>query len=451
MATSGLYNPDLTKAALVQPPGAIVGDTEPYMQLLSGGYLTTGDLNVGDSGDYTLIPYMAVECWVQFSTGTFAGQVLMRGPIVSTGPNVYQWYLATNANGSVTFAAAKNTGGAVSVTSPAGTMSAGGWFHIVATINDFPSNVYLYVNGVQVAGPTAFAVYVASMLTSAGNQDMRIGDAAGTATIYMSNVATYRGALSATRVQAHYQAGRQRGYNTSATGTRIMDVLDTAANTTPRSIGTSTRNIAPRYMVGQTPLDAITEAVAAEAVDAAVFVEADGTITFLGAAHRASSPYNTVQCVYGDAGGELDYVDLQLDYSETFLFNRWDVTREGTNQVAGQTQTASDAASIARYRQRPQSLAGIPVVADSDSATIAAAMLAKYKDPMVRVVSVSPDMSDPETCRVTFQRELMDRVQVKWSTRSLGARIDQVAFVQSISYQFTPGVRWLCKLGVSPR
>src|SRR6266540_4064717 len=62
--------------------------------------------------------------------------------------------------------------------------------------------------------------------------------------------------------------------------------------------------------------------------------------------HRSSSPYNTIQDTFGDGAGELPYVDISVDYSDSFLVNEWNVTRQGSSRDIGLTQTRSDATSI---------------------------------------------------------------------------------------------------------
>jgi hypothetical protein len=177
------------------------------------------------------------------------------------------------------------------------------------------------------------------------------------------------------------------------------------------------------------------------------FTAKDGTLTFLDSAHRSVSPWNTVQATFGDEGtaGQLPYLDVDVDYSEAFLVNEWNVTRDG-----GLLQTASDATSIARYFKRSQSLSGAPMVSDADAATVAAAMLAKYKDPMQRVTSISLNTLDLEVVNNVFRRELGDRVRV---IRTLpgGGWFDQTLFIQKISVSGqNDGGPWQIALGVSP-
>jgi hypothetical protein len=79
------------------------------------------------------------------------------------------------------------------------------------------------------------------------------------------------------------------------------------------------------------------EARTADNVGAALFVTAGGGIKYLAADHRSAAPYNTVQAIFDDDGTDLHYLDCQLEFSESFLFNDWNVTLEG-----GEVASSSD-------------------------------------------------------------------------------------------------------------
>ena len=59
-------------------------------------------------------------------------------------------------------------------------------------------------------------------------------------------------------------------------------------------------------------------------------------------------------------------------------------------------------------------------------------------------------MGDPETMRVCFARELLDRVEVFRTPPGGGARIDQVSYIQSMTWTGEPGRLPRLALGVSP-
>jgi hypothetical protein len=269
-------------------------------------------------------------------------------------------------------------------------------------------------------------------------------------------LATYTRFIGATRIAAHYTAGVSQGVVQEKPGQRIGDILDRSASVhAPRSLYAGTRIVTETYFVGQAPLDELRKAAAADNVDAMLFVGASGDWTFLDATHRSSTPYNTVQATFGDAGGtELPYLDLTFDSSDAFIFNEWTVTREQGVKSAGdlgETQTALDATSISRYFDRPASLSGVPVTSDTDSAAIATAMLAKYKDPMTRITSITLNTLDANVAQAVFQRELGDKIRVLRTPPGGGARIQEDLWIQKIEISgANDGAPWSVRFGVSP-
>jgi Concanavalin A-like lectin/glucanases superfamily len=433
--------------------GPIVGDPEPTLGIAAGGYLTTGDLALGETGDAGDLEWFAVEMWFMSGQQSPAAQSsLAAGPLGNTG--VRQWELFLNTDLTLTFSV--RTSGSVTVSATSGASLVGGVFaHIVAQTRFNGANgvIEIYLNGLLSISNTAWAGSAVNIMGAiAGSEDMRISKSTnGVNFLYFSDVAFYRFGLPPDRVLAHYVAGSQRGWLSQSSGARVIGALDSVSSTAPRRIGTGVRSVTPKYMNGQAPLDEMRAAVAGEAVDAALFTAADGTVVYLDSAHRSSSPYNTVQVTFDDDGTDIPYSDATVDYSESFLANEWNVTREGNSTVPGQTQTASDATSISRYFKRSQSLTGLPVTTDGDASTIAAAMLAKYKDPMFRITGISFDTVDPNVTEAILRRELMDKIRVFRTPPGGGARIDQSLFIQKIEISgANDGKPWSIRWGVSP-
>jgi hypothetical protein len=246
------------------------------------------------------------------------------------------------------------------------------------------------------------------------------------------------------------------GVAQEVTGERVGDILDiSASGHAPRNLYVGSRVVTQSYFGGQATLDELRKAVAADNVDAMLFVGASGEWTFLDAGHRGSAPYNTVQATFGDAGGtELPYLDLAVDESDSFLFNEWNVTREQGAKVAGdlgETKTAMDATSVSRYFTRPASLTDVPVWVDSDSTAIATAMLAKYKEPAPRITSITLNTLDANTAQEVFRRELGDKIRVLRTPPGGGARIQEDLWIQKIEITgANDGGPWSVRFGVSP-
>lgn len=145
------------------------------------------------------------------------------------------------------------------------------------------------------------------------------------------------------------------------------------------------------------------------------------------------------------SGGELPYQDITIDYSDSFIANEWNLTADGDT-----TATASDATSISKYLKRSKQL-NIPLSdSGTDAVTIAAAMLAKYKDPLTRVTSLDLVAYDTTLINTVFTLDLADRIRVLRTPMGGGTRLDQTLFIQSIDVDGDPSAPWRIRLGVSP-
>jgi hypothetical protein len=439
--------------------GPIVGDhPDPYqfVTLLSsagaGTTLTTGTLNVGDAGEFGNCTDATIEVWFQAAAAATAKRNFLSGPEISVG--VREWGVEINTTGTIRFYVRNTAGAAILVTSTTA-LQPGTWYHIVGAADSSAGLVRLYINGVQEASTAwSTAIHVSSFSATAG--DMLVGDAAANMALSFCALATYTRFIGASRIAAHYTAGVSGGVSQALPGKRIGDILDQSASVhAPRSLYPGSRTVTSTYFVGQAPLDELRKAVAADNVDAMLFIGASGEWTFLDAANRSSSPYNTIQATFGDAGGaELPYLDLVIDDSDSFLFNEWNVTREQGVKFAGdlgETQTATDATSVSRYFTRPASLSGVPVTTDVDTAAIATAMLAKYKDPMTRITSITLNTLDANAAQAIFRRDLGDKIRVLRTPPGGGARIQEDLWIQKIEISgANDGAPWSVRWGVSP-
>jgi len=257
----------------------------------------------------------------------------------------------------------------------------------------------------------------------------------------------YRHALTATRVQAHYDAARNRGFRRGdfcdERAAKILDVIDSTA---PRSLRHGSHEMTGAYMVGQSALEELRACRDAESVDAMLFIGRDGTIVLRDAAHRSQSPWNTSQGTFGDGASELPYTDLSVDYSDSFLSNDWNVS--ASTNTAG-PQNASDATSIAQYGKRTTNVT-LPIIVASEAAVVANSLLAKYKNPMLRITSITPKVSDPDTAANVFARDLGDRITVVRRPPG-GGTITQSVFIQKITVDGDPSTPWpRVRWGLSP-
>jgi hypothetical protein len=440
--------------------GPIVGDhPDPYQFVTlptsvgGGTTLTTGTLSAGDAGEFGNCTDATIEFWFNPAGAVSANGTIVAGPEISAG--VRQWVFEFLTTTSLIRFTVRNSVPTTFQISSTTALQPGTWYHVVGAVDSTGGLVRLYINGVQQAS-TAWtpSIHVSSFSATAG--DMRVGMLVVNQQLSFAALATYTRFIGATRIAAHYTAGASTGIPQQMPGERIGDILDISASVhAPRSLYAGSRIVTASYFVGQAPLDELRKAVAAENVDAMLFIGASGEWTFLDAGNRSGAPYNTVQSTFGDAGGtELPYLDLTVDESDSFLFNEWNVTREQGVKFAGdlgETKTATDATSVSRYFTRPAALSDVPVTTDTDTSAIATAMLAKYKEPAPRITSITLNTLDANTAQEVFRRELGDKIRVLRTPPGGGARIQEDLWIQKIDIAgANDGAPWSVRFGVSP-
>ena len=425
-----------------ETPGALVGkesrEGRDALRADPSENLLVIDVARGESGDASDLYNFSAEIWWKCVGALPApNDLILSGPLDTNAQ--FQYYLQVNSAGTISWHA--DTAGVNPVVT-GGTVAGGDttWYHLVGTVDAATSR--LYVNGVQVASSASSN----AIFPVTGTGDFSVGDGAGSGSYAYDEVAVYRYTLPADRVLAHYQAGAERGYRIQATGARINSVLSTVSSTAPSSVQAGTRNVAPVFMHGQSPLDEIRRARGAENIDALFFVARDGTLTFLADGHRSSSPYNTVQATFDDDGTDLEYQGLDLDYSESFLANDWTVTR-----AAGEAQTVSGHnQSFPGTRNGRKHWVTCRSTTDAEALAISTALLAKYKDPLTRVQQISLSTADPAVTETVFKRDIGDRIRVLRTPPGGGARIDQTLFIQKIQVDASPDGPWRISWTVSP-
>lgn len=423
----------------------IVGESQETagVAVLNGGLrLSTAELAQGDSGDVAGLSEMTVELWVGISALPASTMNVFTGP---NAGGATTWRVRIGTTGDLIFEARDSAGTLFTATATGAIIASGGGTateaHVVATIS--ASNLVVYVNGVQLGG-TAWSGTGAFAATIDTGQVLTLGDAGYSGNILVKAIAFYRQGLTTARALAHYAAGAQRGFPSSdAANARIHRVLDSIGSHAPRNISlNSSHQLQGKRMTGQPPLSVMQDAKTAESGDASLFVARDGKITFYySLAHSGAS----AQAIFDDDGTDLLYHGSTMDYSDAFLFNYWTVTRAG-----GLTQTAFDQSSINRYKKRSQGVTDLDLIDDATAATVASALLAKYKDPMQRITSLVTSTSTPGVTEAVFRRDLGDCIQVFGTPPGGGARINQTLFIQRISVSGDPTSPWSITLAVSP-
>jgi Concanavalin A-like lectin/glucanases superfamily/Bacterial Ig-like domain len=133
---------------------------------------------------------LTVEAWVRPTSLPSTSTVLRKES---------QYLLRLNSTGAVTFRIWKG-GSLQELTTPSAAVGVGAWTHLVATWNG--STMTVYVNG------TARATRALASPADAGTAQLFVGASTGSYDWFvgrLDEVAIYRSALSAARVQAHYE------------------------------------------------------------------------------------------------------------------------------------------------------------------------------------------------------------------------------------------------------
>ena len=331
--------------------GLIIGDETPGYQaarLVATPLGTQWDVDNAPTGvDLGGLSEITAEFWFSFEAAPASALSLVSGS--ATDGSHVQYRFAQNTSAQVEFTATMDVSGTptpATVTSLA--LTPGAVYHLVAAIES--GTLKLYVNGLVVDSAAVSGV-IESISNAQGT--FFVGDALADHDLVFDEIAVYRTALTIDRITAHYAAGTARGFAYGqAPGERLGAILDAAGpNHAPRDLQAGQRTMTGRYMTGQDPLSEMRVAEAAEAVDAVLFVGRDGKVKFLDSAHRASAPYDSPVITLADDGtGDTGYFDIAVDYSDSYLANKWDVTGPGARRRPRRTTHRSRATCSARSR-----------------------------------------------------------------------------------------------------
>ena len=140
---------------------------------------------------------------------------------------------------------------------------------------------------------------------------------------------------------------------------------------------------------------------------------------------------NTSQATFGT--GNLPYTEIALDYSSSLIKNNVTATRTG-----GVVQTSTDATSVTAYGKKSYDLGGMAVSTDVQALATAAYIVSAYKDPAVRVSSITiAPQYHADTMTQALSRQIRDRVTVQFAPPGGGA-ISQELFIEGIEHSVSP-------------
>jgi hypothetical protein len=171
-----------------------------------------GVVNVSDLPALALTNSLTIECWLFVTNApSTVGMVILRGD-TRPGLDAYTVYVAPGAGGSAevgfTVTDASNHGIAI-----ASVMPTGDWTHVAATLDDVTGLMSLYTNGV-VADQTTTTIRPLAPLDPNYQAGVGIGNVSHQPSVFnypfrgrIDELSVYSRAISATEVQAIYNAG----------------------------------------------------------------------------------------------------------------------------------------------------------------------------------------------------------------------------------------------------
>jgi hypothetical protein len=418
---NGTYSGGIT----FSQPDPITDDVDGAV-LLNGstGFVLTAGQNPAVAGGT-----FSAEVWFKILNNT-TDQYLIDARDINRSEG---WALTITNAGFLAFA------GLTGASSTPGVVDDGNWHQAVVTFDG--TNGRLYLDGALADGPDAMTVGAANFFELIGS--LYAGAAAQFWNGSVDEVSFYSTVLSASRVATHY-ASRDAGLD-DTTGDRITRITNYAG--IPLAMTTvpdGTLEVTGAGNLGsQKALTAIQDAEATEA--GSLFVARDGILTFvlrygpLGDRTRST----TSQATFGDQAGEVGYRTLVFSADDEDLANTVTVTRRN-----GGTLVARSAAAEAKYGPISRGVSSIGN-SDAEAQGLAEWLLDHLADPgQLRVKSMTFALDGTNDAAI-LDRELHDRVTVKWTPPGGGARISQEALITGISWA-AAGLTWTCTLEVSP-
>ncbi len=471
--TTDAYTRDEQRSTMVtavnsptwQQPGILTGHDAVTFTAASSQYVDCGDLSLFETGD------VSYEAWVKTSSATI-NQVVFSEANSGTAVG-YSQLIAATAGGVARINAVNNAG--TSYTADGTTVvNDGAWHHVVLTIH--ANLMRLFVDGVQESNVATAGTFTQNRAAIGALAWSGFG-AYFTGTI--GEVAVYAYALSAARILAHYNAGATNigGYVHSgyvdahniaysgphdATVTipatdrlkllarakltvvsgeerasqRIVDVLAAVGYYFRTYVYLGSAIMGPHALESQYALDTIMEAVDTET--GRLFVDKNGVLVFISRrAVNEQNNYTTSQATFSDSGaaGAIPYTTIVFENSDTLLRNSVEIDHPTLDPV-----TVTDATSITRNGTMTFARTVHDAAATAQNAT-AEAILARYKDPQTRVLSVTVPTS---RTTATYPRGMYGkvlslalgmRVTVERTPPGGGAPISQECFILSQSQQ----------------
>ena len=217
------------------------------------------------------------------------------------------------------------------------------------------------------------------------------------------------------------------------TGTRINKILDSITwPASMRDVDTGLTTLQADPATQRTALSALQTVAASEY--GAFYVGADGRAVFqdrnLTVGSIAATP-----TFFSDSGAGIGYSAVKWVLDDSQVFNSVTITRQG-----GTVQSATDAASIAKYFTHSYNQAGLLMQTDSEALSYAQAFLGSRKETAVRVDSLTLDLNTSNYTAGTIAALSLDYfspVRI-FTTQPNGTSLDKTVQIFGVSHNITP-------------
>lgn len=227
---------------------------------------------------------------------------------------------------------------------------------------------------------------------------------------------------------------------------RISDVLTSVGwMSDARNIGTSSGTMGLIDWQNKSILSILQECEKSE--QGRLFIDTNGMVQFIGRNELGTTTiYKTSQRTYGDSTGELGYTDISFTYNDQLIKNQIRVQR-----LNGAAAITADATSQAQYFVRTDDVGTLPVQLDQQVVDIANARLMEYKQPALRVdsITINARQAPASLYAAVIGDEIGTRITVKRRPQGVGSVISKDLRIEGIAHSVTPD-SWVTTYSLSP-
>jgi hypothetical protein len=270
-----------------------------------------------------------------------------------------------------------------------------------------------------------------------------VGGGGGSATIAYKDV-VYWDAVTVTESQALslYNAGIFPEERTDARINRVLDLVGVPSSWRSLDAGPQLQQF-NKSLVDSAALAHLQDCVDSDSSN--IFMTGGGHVQFYSLAH----PVGPAQAVFSNDGtpGTIPYSAGPPHIDDADIYNEVSVQGDSVPLV-----TLTDAPSQAAYGTRTlPSRSNVQLVLPTDSAALAATLLARYKTPTPRVpeITFTPQSEPKEAFTQATARGLLDRIEYR-ARGVLGPTIAQVLYIEGIHHSVKPGQLWETTFNLAP-